>query len=211
MSTLVVDKVQNTLGQVLNGNSKSVQVFAASGTWTKPVGITTIRVQVVGAGGGSSGYSESGGAGGYSERILDVTNITSVAVTVGTGGAGTSYAAAGGAAGGAGGTSSFGIYCSATGGAGANSQLGHTGGGGGIGSGGYLNLRGGGGCGHNNPHNQSGGGVSYFGGPASRTTHGLTTGKIVEGAPGAGASGGASSAYLTGIAGENGLVIVSEY
>ena len=50
----------------------SCQTFTASGTWTKPAGIRYIRVQLVGGGGGGGGHGESGGAGGYSEKIIDV-------------------------------------------------------------------------------------------------------------------------------------------
>ena len=68
---------------------RSMQVFTSNGTWNKPSGVGSIKVQVVGAGGGGSGQGESAGAGGFSERIMDATNISSVSVTIGNPGGGT--------------------------------------------------------------------------------------------------------------------------
>jgi len=80
-----------------------VQVFGTSGSWTVPTGISRVRARVWGGG----GYN-SGSGGGFSLRaIYDLTGVTSVAVTVGA--AGISGVTTGG-------TSSFGSYCSATGG-----------------------------------------------------------------------------------------------
>ena len=84
----------------------SLQVYTSSTTWTRPSGVRYIRVQLVGSGGGGSGHGEGGGAGGYAERYLDVTGISSVGITIDGGGGGTYYANAGGNAGG----SSFGPY-----------------------------------------------------------------------------------------------------
>lgn len=64
------------------------QVFTSSGTWTKPNGVKTVEVTLVGAGGGGSTYG-FGGPGGVIKRTLDVSNITSATVTVGAGGAAT--------------------------------------------------------------------------------------------------------------------------
>ena len=53
------------------------QEFTSNGTWTKPVGITTVKVQVIGAGGGGGGAGSTvavgavcggGGGGGGSIR-----------------------------------------------------------------------------------------------------------------------------------------------
>ena len=50
------------------GGLASQQVFTASGTWTKPSGITLVKVTVVGGGGGgggnTSGANNNGGGGG---------------------------------------------------------------------------------------------------------------------------------------------------
>ena len=45
------------------GGFTSWQIFTSSGTWTKPSGITKVRVIVVGAGGGGSDDSNGGGGG----------------------------------------------------------------------------------------------------------------------------------------------------
>jgi hypothetical protein len=169
---------------------------------------TKSQVKLVGAGGGAAGYCESGGAGGYSEIIIDSSAVTSVAVTVGSGGGAVGYYAAAGA----GGTTSFGSYCSATGGGGSNSYSSHSGGYGGTGSGGNVNLLGGGGCGHvNSVGYWSGGrgGQSYFGGSAPFCR--ATATKIYNGSPGAGGPGGRTNENGTGGAGENGLVVVYTY
>lgn len=99
-----------------------VQMFFASGTWSVPLGIGKVRARVWGGG----AYNQGGGGGFSMETIYNLTGVTSIAVTVGAGGDGTTTT---------GGTSSFGSYCSATGGA-SNSP-------GGTGTGGDLNYTGG--------------------------------------------------------------------
>ena len=182
------------------------------GTLTTNTQAKTALVKVVGAGGGSAGYMESGAAGGYSEKYIDVSAVTTVTVTIGSGGAGVTYYAAAGQ----GGTSSFGAYASATGGYGANQNYSHTGGHGGVGSGGAVNLYGGGGTGHGNHHSNaagSKGGASYFGSSHHvRYYHGTQVGS--SGAPGAGAAGGntdATNGTPFGYAGRPGAVIVYAY
>ena len=183
---------------------------SGTNTYTVPSGATTLFVKCLGGGGGSAGYLESGGAGGYSETLITgLTAGNTIVATVGGGGNGVAYYAGAGS----GGTSSFGAYCSATGGRGTNTQWGHTGGQGGLGSGGYVNLYGGGGIGHGNSAAQGAigrGGASYFGGP---TGYNRNTGnsKMNTGAPGAGAPGCRTDDGTTGVAGENGLIIVYAY
>lgn len=143
------------------GELISIATFTSNGTWTMPAGTKSIRVMLVGGGGGGSGHGQSGGAGGYSEKRIDTSswaNGTTVSVTIGDDGGG----AHSNNAGGQGGTTSFGSYCSATGGRGANSDWSHCGGHGGVGSGGDINLRGGGASGHDNRGGR--GGASFFGG-----------------------------------------------
>ena len=196
------------------GELISIVPFTASGTWTNP-GATYVVVKCVGGGGGAAGYCESGGAGGYSEGLYNISGVSTVAVTVGGGGAGVSYSAAAGA----GGTSSFGSYASATGGNGANTSYGHSGGAGGTGSGGQVNLQGGGGSGHTNSsgaNTQGRGGWSYFGGGASQVrnhSNNSLYGRQFMGAPGSGGPGRMSDGYFEYMPtpGESGLVVVYAY
>jgi hypothetical protein len=147
-----------------------VQFFASSGTWTVPPGVGKVRVRVFGAGGGyfsSSPMSPSGGGFAF-KAIYDLTGVTSVAVTVGA--AGTANVA--------GNTSSFGSYCSATGG-----QTGSADGvnAGGTGTGGDINTSGGSGV---NSASGGGGGVGNLFGKGGNGTTGIG---------GNGASGGGGS------------------
>jgi hypothetical protein len=153
----------------------NVQVFGVSGTWTVPPAINNVRVRVFGGGGGSYG----GGGGFAMETIYNLAGagVTSVAVTVA------------GSTTGTGGTSSFGSYCSATGGTPAGV--------GGTGVGGDINTTGGTGV-----TSQAGGGVAnMWGDGGGASPNGSQTG--ISGASGGGAGGnvyGAGSG-LTGAGG----------
>lgn len=132
-------------------------------TWTKPAGCRNVLVICTGAGAGSasndSAYrSFTGGAGGTAIGFFDVTAVSSVVVTTGTG----SQGVRGMTRPAQGGTSSFGSFCSATGGrGGGESPFG--GGRGGFATGGtILNLPGGGGQGSHSGDWEGGGGGSYF-------------------------------------------------
>lgn len=92
----------------------NLQVFTASGTWTRPAGITRVLVLAIGGGGGGGGCASppggsiaggGGGAGGaLALTFLNVSSIPSATVTIGAAGAG---GAAGNNAGAAGGTTSW--------------------------------------------------------------------------------------------------------
>ena len=114
-----------------------VQMFFTSGSWTVPTGISRVRARVWGGG----GYNQGGGGGFSLKAVYDLTGVTSIAVTVGAGGNSTTTT---------GGTSSFGSYCSATGGVSLSS--------GGSGSGGDINYSGG-----------ANGGVASIFGPGNGT------------------------------------------
>jgi hypothetical protein len=114
------------------------QVFTSSGTFTVPEGVTAVKATVVGGGGNggnASGLgSAAGGGGGGGVAIKYITGLTpssTISVTVG----------------GVSGTSSFGTFCSATGGeTAANATTNYAtpvGGNGGSGSGGDINIVGG--------------------------------------------------------------------
>lgn len=165
-------KVQTTKMDPSTDHGKIIAVdqWTGNGTWTKRDSVERIHVIVVGGGGGGCGHTESGGAGGYAEKLIDVSSWavgTQVSVTVGGGGGGTGYHSASGD----GGTTSFGSYVSATGGQGANRSHSHTGGYAGHGSGGDINLYGGSGRSHGD-QGQDCGGESYFGGSQVAGHHG---------------------------------------
>ena len=61
-----------------NGYLINVQTFTSTGTWYKPEGCEKALVKVQGGGGGAAGYCESGGAGGFAEKVVDVSNVSSV-------------------------------------------------------------------------------------------------------------------------------------
>ena len=194
------------------GGLQSVQVFTASGTWTKPAGITKVKVTVVaGGGGGGAGNvgnisGTGGGAGGAALEFIDVSGTSSETVTVGAGGAG---GASNGASGGSGSTSSFGSFCSATGGTGGTSATSSTGGAGGAGSGGDANHTGGDGGGSTAAADGGGnGGSSIFGGAGMKTGNANGDAANGYGSGGAGASNGGG---FTGGAGKAGIIIVEEY
>jgi hypothetical protein len=134
---------------VLGGSSGSgtfAQVFTSSGTFTVPTGVTAVKVTVIGGGGGgmSWGPDYSGGGGGGGVAVKYITSLTpgsSISVTVGVAGTGGTYPTNSGAT--SGGTSSFGTYCSATGGSAGGGTYPNTGGAGGTGTNGDINITGG--------------------------------------------------------------------
>jgi len=187
----------------------SMQVFTGTGTWNRPAGVRYIRIKCQAGGGGASGHGESGAAGGYSERVLEVAinGISSVTCNVGGGGGGTYYSGAGGD----GGASSFGPYCSASAGHGANRQNQHSGGVSGSGSGGDLNIHTGSGGAHH--HSFGPGGTSHFGGPApSGHPQGghFSHNHQSHAAPGSGGTGGYFHGHR-GSDGRPGIIVIEEY
>ena len=190
---------------------KTVQLFntVGDGTWLKPEGCTYIHVQLCGGGGGAAGYWEAGGAGGYSETYVDVSDIESIDFFVGGGGGHVGYYGAAED----GGTTTFGKYLYATGGYGANRNHQHSGGRGGYGEGGMLNLNGGGGTGHCNSMSSGSGGLggeTYFGG-AEADRRDSNSGDNGVGAPGTGGAGGRTNTGWGGTRGEAGAIVIHEY
>jgi hypothetical protein len=197
----------------------NMQVFSTAGTsnFTVPAGITKVKVTVVGGGGGVPN-SGSGGGGGGGAAIKIISGLTpggTVAVTVGAGGTGnvgsTSIA-------GTGGTSSFGAYCSATGGSGAygrDTSQGPLPGAGGVGSSGDLNSKGGSGFTYWSEPLGSGdvgggnGGSSLMCGNPRGAINASTPLTAENGMYGSGAGGSISVAPFTvGLAGAAGVVVV---
>lgn len=242
-------KAVGTNGQVLVANSaqadglewgsadgayRSTQVFTAGGTWTKPAGLKRVKVTVVGGGGGSGGCAATvaaqaaaaagGGGGGTSIKTIAAAILGATeTVTIGAGGL---AAAAGANAGSAGGTSSFGVHCSATGGGAGNGSgpsgavtASAGGGAGGSGASGDVNLTGSGGGASMifgtaaNAVSGHGGNSTHGGGGKSDAVSGTSAGQA-GGNYGGGASGsalGASQAATAGSAGAPGIVIVEEF
>ena len=185
----------------------SVQVFTASGTWTKPTDITKIVVELQAAGGsgsyGSAGANTcSGSGGGYVRKLIsDLSSITSGTITIGSPGAGqTSANTAGNDASDTTWTDGVNTLTAGGGKAGPNSAYGQAVGG--TATGGDYMVVGGIGAGDN----QRGGGsqLGYPGMP-------LWTGGATSGAPmGYGAASGGSYG-LASADGGSGVVIVWEY
>ena len=127
-----------------NGEWDQRSRSGGSATWTRPADCNHVLVYVTGAGGGSrindNNYRGAGGGGGATAiKYIDVSGVPSVAVTWGEGG---NYARNGGR-GASGGSSSFGTYCTATGGGGGYTDNPYEGGRGGEATGGDINLPGG--------------------------------------------------------------------
>jgi hypothetical protein len=183
-----------------------IVTFTSNGTYVPPVGVNVVFVRVQAAGGGGSGYAESGGAGGYAEGFISMVGVSSVSVTVGTGGNPTFYSGAAGA----GSASSFGSYMTATGGNGANSSHQHCGGLPGLGSGGQINIYGGGGTGHG--HNGRGGGGHFGGSGVGGHPQGGAYAPNHQSHAGFGSGGtnGWATSY-TGAQGKEGVVVIMEF
>ena len=136
------------LGNKLFSQSGS-QTFTSSGTFTVPANVTSITIELVGAGGsGGINGGGGGGGGGYATGVYTVVPLSDYTVTVGVAGGGVT-----------GGTTSVGNLISATGGENGtwvpNPNLGGGGAGGQGSNGTILNRTGGTG---------GGGYWTYFGG-----------------------------------------------
>lgn len=188
-----------TMGAVpATGALIGYQVFTASGTYTKATNNPSfVIVEVVGGGGNGAGGTAGtknnvagggGGGGGFSrKKILSASLAASETVTVGS----------------AGGTSSFGTHCSATGGE--TGVTGGRGGTGGVGSNGDINVAGNGGgsaTGASTSAVAGVGGNSFYGGGAIESS---------VGRPYGGGAGGRGAGVTTQVAGSSGIVIVWEY
>jgi hypothetical protein len=171
--------------------TQAAETLSASGTWTKPAGLSADRLVLIrgwgGGGGGSSQlYRGGAGGGGCAEIIVRAGDLAaSIAYTIGSGGAG------GTNTGGTGGNTTFGTLLTAYGGTGGGTDLGGNGGNG-SGPGGGTATGGAGGT-------AAGGGASYWGGGGGSDDG--TGGSSVYGGGGGGSQGGAGGASTFGGAG----------
>jgi hypothetical protein len=195
------------------GFGSGVQSFYSNGEFIVPVGVSQVEVELWGAGSGSyastTAWPSGGGAGGgYARKRIDgLTPGQAVSVSVGNGGAGGTAA---GSLPGAGGTSSFGQFVSATGGSlnylasasiplfGATPP--------GIGVNGDVNLTGSAGQAAVLSQGGMGGGAPMSGAQNSGTT-GVDGTFPGGGAAGAGTGANSATAY-DGAQGGGGLVVV---
>lgn len=214
------DGTMSWLTLAAGGGFSNMEVYTSPGTWTNPGNVEKVKVTVVGGGGSTNTINTAfasqgasvcggGGGGGTAIEIIPFPSATNVPVTVG----------------GAAGTSSFGAYCSATGGSTANTVTNSyysiaNGANGGSGSGGTLNISGSNGGfirGGNQGFDGGSGGGSALGQGAHIQTYSEADG--VKGTPvagsgyGAGASGGYVSSGAPAVPGKSGApgVVIVEY
>jgi hypothetical protein len=212
------------------------QRYTSPATWTKAAGLKAVKITLVGGGGGGGGVRTAnlytgngggGGGGGGASLYLPAASIPGpVTVTVGAGGTGgvppPSTPGVVYATGGTGGTTSFGPFCSATGGAGGNSQNNLPFGFGGAGTGGNINQIGGKGDSldtfNGSPTRQMKGGgytlVSFSGGGPNAAFSTSTAGDAAVANTGCGGGGAGNSVpaqAANGGAGAAGVVIVEEF
>ena len=225
---------------------QSMNVYTTPGTatWTKPSGVKKVKVIVTGGGGGCSAVGGNraddqgagGAAGGTAIKIIDVSSISSVTVTVGMGGTATpanyNNDVSSSTSPNDGAPSSFGSHCSATGGkAGRSYYTNNAGVVGqaipGVGSGGDINIQGGYGdlprlniSGPPQGMNDGQGGVSFWGGPGrgafddnfTSGSNDISGGGSTGNSAGAFGSGGSAGVReFTGGAGTHGVVVVENY
>lgn len=207
-------------------------VFTSSGTWTKAtLNPKFVKVTVIGGGGGGGGVNNTslpsettvsggGGAGGCSIKTIMASALgVTETVTVGGNGNGGNTNGTNGTAGG---TSSFGSHCQATGGAGGEGDPTPTGantksdgGAGGIGSGGDLNFRGNAGgdgtCTQGYLSLSGVGAGSYMGGSRSGTTNATGLAGFSYGGGGTGTCDSGNNTGRSGGPGADGVVIIEEY
>ncbi len=188
-----------------SGVGNSYTEFLASGTWTKPAGVTWIYVEAIGGGGGGrssafGGNTCTGGGGGEftSQLMLASTVGATVSVTVGAGGAGGTV---GGADGSAGAASSFGSVVTARGGLGgsalSSNSPGLPGAGGSVASSGLLFPQ----AGFGGPSNGVGGNTIYGGAGGGGCNGSATRAGGTSTYGGAGGAGGTSGGVGPGAAG----------
>jgi hypothetical protein len=187
--------------------AQTTDTYTANGSWVVPAGVTSVTVEIWGAGGGGGGSNTNnsggsgGGSGAYVTRTVTVTPAASIPFTIGTGG--TAGAAAGGN-GGIGGNSTITIGGFTLNSNGGNGGVGNAGavGTGGAASGGSTNTTGNsgfiGGASGGNGGSSPNGGTGGIGNTNAAGSAGNTPGA----GGGGGERGGGNQAGGTGARGE---------
>ena len=213
----------------LPGSLLRISAITANGTWNRGTNTKRVLAIATGAGAGGGGctgsdlyVSAGGGAGGTAIAFVDVSAVSSVAVTIGTGGKGGFQAGNASKDGQDGGTTSFGSYAVATGGHGGEGNNGsstpHLGGAGGAGSAGAVQVTGGPGE-NGNSEVAGNGGDSFWGGAGRGIAYfnNAGTGNGFDGTRGGGGGGGNNWGYVSNFAtvtggnGGDGYVVVLEF
>lgn len=229
-----IDANSITLSDGSNLGLRAVQVFTASGTWTKPAWLARARIVCIGGGGGGAGAQATtattcsaghgGGGAAHAESTIAAGSLGATeTVTIGAGGT----AGGGGTGGGNGGDTSFGTHVIAKGGSGGTVLTAQTtdafgsgtAGGGANASTGDIKM--GGQAGHGaarlpslntcqGGNGGSAGGMGGGGGPALQHDSNGQSGYLYGGG-GSGGSSRQSSTTHTGGEGAQGICIVYEY
>jgi hypothetical protein len=193
---------------IQNLKNPSVQVFAASDTFTVPTNVSGAKVTMVGGGGGGGGgtgaTAAGGGGGAGATSVAWLSGLipgNTLNVTVGTGGVGSS-----GANGGAGTASVVGAATANGGGGGTNGAGGGIPANGGSATGGDLNVQGGWGGWFQSSIGGHGGDSTFGGGGAGSIGNNTGNPGVAYGSGGGG--GGGAGTNTAGGAGAPGIVIV---
>jgi len=187
----------------------TTETLTDTNNWTVPSGVTSVTVEMWGAGGGggakavsgSAGRGSGGGGGGYMRTNLTVTPGSLIAYSVGSGG--TAGSTNGPTAPTAGGNTTFDVYTANGGSAGTNKTSATIVSGGPGGTGLTANGgRGGNEAGNNNNGGNGGGAGGWTGSAGQAGTQGADAGNVagVGGgtAPSKGGDGGVAGGGLTG-------------
>jgi hypothetical protein len=164
------------------GGLTSVQTLTASGTYTRPAGITKVLFFITGGGAGGASSDVSGQSGATAIKFLDVTSIATSTIVIGAGGAGDGFTQS------LGGNSSWSDGTNTVTGEGGKANASST-----NSSGGDLNI--------------SGGDGSFWGGTSMVQGSTPQAANVF----GAGGAGGTTSGSRFGGSGKSGVLFVMEF
>ena len=194
-----------------SASSLKSELFVANGTFTVPVGVTTVYLSGSGGGGGGNGGASGtgacggGGSGANSvfKKAVTVTPEASISVTIGAGGAGGTNYAAGGSNGN---NTVFGALLTIRAGVGATASS-TAGGAAPTEDAGQMNGVGGT-AGNSVTGNGGRGGSSHFGNGGAGGVANTSGGNIGSGRGAGGGGAGSSGAAYDGGAGSDGFLLV---